>query len=731
MLRTLLAPVVEIRPHEIRVAVLMFAYSFAAMTAYNIVQPVTRSAFIADLGADNIPYALFAAGLLIGFVMQLYSCLIGRMQQRVAIPITLLGLTGLLLMFWVLLGEETGWVSAGFYLFGQVLGTLLLSQFWTVANDIYDPRQARRLFGFIGGGASLGGMAGSGLAALVAEPLGTNALLVIGAGALGATAGIVLAILGPDRRASSGASGGDVQPAAGLTDAWKLMQESPGLRHIAMLIGFAAVGAVLIDQQLNMAAEQFRGDQDAITSFLASVRFLLSTTALLIQVLVVKQIYRRLGVGFAVLTLPLTLGVTATFTLVSGALWAPALASVVDRSIRYSIDRTTREIFFLPLPPVVRRRAKSFIDVTVDRFVRGAAAIMLLILIKPWGLGLAWEYLSVVTLVVVALWLATARRAKTRYVATVRRGLETQAVQPAAVRLDVADLTTVEALFEELAHPDEQRVLYAIDVLESLDKRNLVTPLLLHHASPAVRARAIRVLGSNRPEIAKRWLPMIQKLVDDPDPEVRANAIVTLATIRNDDATKLARTLLHESSPRVAVSAAVVLATSGSATDTELANATLSKLAGDTRESSTTIRRDVARAIRQIRDPRCRHLLIPLLHDRDPEVAEEAMRSVQAVRLLDQLFVPTLISLLGDRRLKSGARDALVSYGESVLATLEQMVHDQDEDIWVRRHIPATAAQLPCQDAMDLMVQVRRPRSLLEVQGNRGHRDVAPAAGDT
>ena len=451
MLRTFLAPVVEIRPHEIRVAVLMFAYSFAAMTASNIVQPVTRSAFIADLGADNIPYALFAAGLLIGFVMQLYSCLIGRMQQRVAIPITLLGLTGLLLMFWVLLGEGTGWVSAGFYLFGQVLGTLLLSQFWTVANDIYDPRQARRLFGFIGGGASLGGMAGSGLAALVAEPLGTNALLVIGAGALGATAGIVLAILGPDRRASSGASGGDVQPAAGLTDAWKLMQESPGLRHIAMLIGFAAVGAVLIDQQLNMAAEQFRGDQDAITSFLASVRFLLSTTALLIQVLVVKQIYRRLGVGFAVLTLPLTL--------VSGALWAPALASVVDRSICYSIDRTTREIFFLPLPPVVRRRAKSFIDVTVDRFVRGAAAIMLLILIKPWGLGLAWEYLSVVTLVVVALWLATARRAKTRYVATVRRGLETQAVQPAAVRLDVADLTTVEALFEELAHPDEQRVL--------------------------------------------------------------------------------------------------------------------------------------------------------------------------------------------------------------------------------------------------------------------------------
>ena len=38
-----------------------------------------------------------------------------------------------------------------------ILGILLISQFWTLANDIYDPRQAKRLFGFIGGGSSLGG----------------------------------------------------------------------------------------------------------------------------------------------------------------------------------------------------------------------------------------------------------------------------------------------------------------------------------------------------------------------------------------------------------------------------------------------------------------------------------------------------------------------------------------------------------------------------------------------
>ena len=62
IVRRLLAPIVEVRPEELRTALLMFAYSFAAMTAYNIVQPGTRSAFITDLGADNLPYGLLAAG---------------------------------------------------------------------------------------------------------------------------------------------------------------------------------------------------------------------------------------------------------------------------------------------------------------------------------------------------------------------------------------------------------------------------------------------------------------------------------------------------------------------------------------------------------------------------------------------------------------------------------------------------------------------------------------------
>ena len=36
--------------------------------------------------------------------------------------------------------------------------------------------------------------------------------------------------------------------------------------------------------------------------------------------------------------------------LFNGALWAPALARILDQSLRYTVDKTTREILFLPLP---------------------------------------------------------------------------------------------------------------------------------------------------------------------------------------------------------------------------------------------------------------------------------------------------------------------------------------------------------------------------------------------
>ena len=269
----------------------------------------------------------------------------------------------------------------------------------------------------------------------------------------------------------------------------------------------------------------------------------------------------------------------------------------------------------------------------------------------------------------------------------------------------MADLSTVETLVEELAHPDERRVLYAIDVLDSLDKRNLITPLLLHHESGAVRSRALTALRDARADIAERWVPTIEKMIGDESPDVRAAAIGTLASIRHEEtAGSFARSLLEDHDPRIVATAAVVLAGSDDESDQAAAQKALSTLAADTRESAGPVRRDLAAAIRQVGDARSHDLLIPLLHDPDPEVADEAMRSVHALGATDFLFAPTLVSLLGNRRLKSGARETLVGYGPEVVDVLHYFLTDPEEDIWVRRHIPATLARIPCQQSLDILV---------------------------
>ena len=81
-----------------------------------------------------------------------------------------------------------------------------------------------------------------------------------------------------------------------------------------------------------------------------------------------------LGIGFALLILPVSLGGTAVLMLFNGALWAPGLARILDTSLRYTVDKTSREVLFLPLPADLKYRAKPFIDVTVDRLCERAWA---------------------------------------------------------------------------------------------------------------------------------------------------------------------------------------------------------------------------------------------------------------------------------------------------------------------------------------------------------------------
>src|SRR5512134_2189020 len=130
MLHRTLRRLVEVRQEEIGILLLMFSYSFLAMTAYNMVQPITRSKFISAHGAENLPYVVLASIVLIALLMQGYSNLGRLMPGRWIVPATQGGMVGLLVLFWILYADPTrtgpdvraasaaqGWVATALYWF--------------------------------------------------------------------------------------------------------------------------------------------------------------------------------------------------------------------------------------------------------------------------------------------------------------------------------------------------------------------------------------------------------------------------------------------------------------------------------------------------------------------------------------------------------------------------------------------------------------------------------------
>ena len=62
---------------------------------------------------------------------------------------------------------------------------MIVAQFWSFANVIYDKSEGERLFAIVGFGASLGAVFGARIADRLIEPLGIYQLLLLGAAVLG------------------------------------------------------------------------------------------------------------------------------------------------------------------------------------------------------------------------------------------------------------------------------------------------------------------------------------------------------------------------------------------------------------------------------------------------------------------------------------------------------------------------------------------------------------------
>ena len=85
------------------------------------------------------------------------------------------------------------------------------------------------------------------------------------------------------------------------------------------------------------------------------------------------------------------------------------------------------------------------------------------------GLGLNWQRLSYASLALTGVWVGIVYVAWREYRRAFRDSIGSRVIAPGTIRAELADTATIETLVDELAHPEEQSVLYAIEMLDALD----------------------------------------------------------------------------------------------------------------------------------------------------------------------------------------------------------------------------------------------------------------------
>src|SRR5471032_24982 len=185
----LLRKAVDVKPDEVRAMLMSFVFFFFILSGYFVLRPI-RDAVAAASGIQKLPW-LFAGTLAATLAFNPpFSALVVKYPARKFVPISFQFFIVNLLAFYALMhfasaGEGSPvdiWTGRAFYVWTSVLSFFSTSIFWCFMADAFQSDQAKRLFGFIGVGGTIGSIVGSSMTALLAPRIGSVNLLLVSAG---------------------------------------------------------------------------------------------------------------------------------------------------------------------------------------------------------------------------------------------------------------------------------------------------------------------------------------------------------------------------------------------------------------------------------------------------------------------------------------------------------------------------------------------------------------------
>ena len=676
---------------------LMGTYLLLIITCYTATKAVRDSLFVTEVGTWQLPYLYMLIACFMALISSFYPGLLHRKGLFSLIRRTSLLAIASLLVFWALIPRQ-GHTSIYFlYVWVSLFGAITASQAWSLASQVFDAREARRSFGWIGLGGVIGGIVGGTLAQYIAPWLGTESLLPLCAVLMAMTIGI-LHRLGqpkdwePPRDVTTDTTGTN---GAGPTG-FSAITESPYLSMMVALLITGVIVEAFIDYEFKAVSVLSFKSKDNLTSFFGTIASYGGILALLFQTLVTNRLLKRFGVGVAILLLPA--GLLASFLVVAvwPDLWAMSLLKLLDICLSYSVHRSGMELLYVPIPTRLRASVKALIDMFVDRAGRATGGLLLVALTA--GLSFSISSLSLVAAVFLAGWLAAAWVLRRNYVDAFRVALEKKVVEPETLEVRTLDSTIVQSLIQALSSEDNRRVLYALDLLGRIhpSQWHRHVPALLRHRAAAVRAQAIALLTHWHVESAS----LVSPSLTDPELDVRLEAIRHLCAVPASSA-KLKEFLFHEDY-RI-VLAAIHCMAKYKFGDSQLISAELiEKALATTGEHELSAKTAAAHALAIARLPESTRFLDRLLEDSNPDVVQQAVSTAGEIGYEDS--IPLLISMLARPRLRRVARESLLKLGTPAELALRSRLQDQDTPLDVKARIPKVLSYFGDQDVANFLL---------------------------
>src|SRR5215469_17843514 len=169
----------NIHPGDLGRGTLLCSCLFLIISSYVIGKVARDALFLDRFKAVQLPYADIASAVLVGFVVAAYVYLGRHLSLRTLLVGSQLFFSSNCALFWAL-GHyyHPNWLFPIFYVWVGMFGVLAPTQVWTLANYALTTREAKRIFGMVGGGAIGGAIFAGFFSKTVAKAFGTESLLL-------------------------------------------------------------------------------------------------------------------------------------------------------------------------------------------------------------------------------------------------------------------------------------------------------------------------------------------------------------------------------------------------------------------------------------------------------------------------------------------------------------------------------------------------------------------------